>query len=329
MWFEDLMGFVEETPDEVRKCCYLEGGFLISKINNQKFQLGEFETPNLKQLRTVSQSFDRGGQISVSEVVGDVKGFHQHKENQGALFQVASQFNLLEVIGPHVSPEHGVGIYEYDGTQGPACAIACGAGTIFRNYLVPVRSQIGQTKEIQIDCLEQVGNSLGNVNGSLWTMRNGYALPSEAGLKAIAQKLNQLDEQELDVIRGELKVGIHWNTQVTLNGCEHVVSQIYGSALPVAYSGLPTSLWAPFARLILDASYEATLRAAIINRHQTGNRNVFLTLLGGGAFGNLSDWIFSAIRRAITIVETCDLEVKIVSYGASRAEVVNLCKEFS
>ena len=48
-------------------------------------------------------------------------------ENAGALFQVASQLNLLEMTGPEVTPEDGVTIYQDDRTQGPACAIAAGA----------------------------------------------------------------------------------------------------------------------------------------------------------------------------------------------------------
>jgi len=61
---------------------------------------------------------------------------HCDIENTNALFQAASQFNLLEMIVPHISPEQGVDRYENDFTQGPACAIACGAGTIYRNYFV-------------------------------------------------------------------------------------------------------------------------------------------------------------------------------------------------
>ena len=33
-------------------------------------------------------------------VTGDVRQMHQSPENAGALFQVASQFNLLEMISP-------------------------------------------------------------------------------------------------------------------------------------------------------------------------------------------------------------------------------------
>ena len=104
----------------------------------------------------------------MSECIGNVQAFHQQVENKGALFQVASQFNLLEMVSPGVTPEQGVGIYEYDGTQGPACAIACGAGTIYRNYFVPLNDQVGQSTDQQIDCLSLLGETLGNQNNELW-----------------------------------------------------------------------------------------------------------------------------------------------------------------
>ena len=71
-------------------------------------------------------------------VTGDVQQMHQSPENAGALFQVASQFNLLEMVSPTVTPEDGVTRYQHDRTQGPACAIAAGAATIYRNYFAPV-----------------------------------------------------------------------------------------------------------------------------------------------------------------------------------------------
>jgi len=56
---------------------------------------------------------------------------HADSANAGAIFQVASQFNLLEMVSDNVTPEQGVTRYERDATQGPACAIAAGAGTIY------------------------------------------------------------------------------------------------------------------------------------------------------------------------------------------------------
>jgi hypothetical protein len=54
---------------------------------------------------------------------------HQASEYSGALFQVASQFNALEMTGSEVTPEHSVTRYERDHIQCPACAIALLADT--------------------------------------------------------------------------------------------------------------------------------------------------------------------------------------------------------
>jgi hypothetical protein len=42
------------------------------------------------------------------------------------------------------SPEQGIDIHEHDHTQGPACAIAAGAGTIYRNYFARVNGPNGE-----------------------------------------------------------------------------------------------------------------------------------------------------------------------------------------
>ena len=67
---------------------------------------------------------------TIREQVGDVRQLHVDSANANVLFQVASQFKLLEMTGLSVMPELGVSSYENDPTQGPACAIACGVGTI-------------------------------------------------------------------------------------------------------------------------------------------------------------------------------------------------------
>lgn len=67
------------------------------------------------------------------------------------------------------------------------------------------------------------------------------------------------------MLRSHRSVGIQWNTQVTLQGCAHLVSQVYCSALPVAYASHPPELWESFARLVLEAAYEATLCAAVVS----------------------------------------------------------------
>jgi hypothetical protein len=328
MWFEALTGFPEESPQQVRANITVDGNRLKSHVNGKVLVCGELETPSLAELRErVYSDEQRSGKISVREVVADVQQLHADEANAGSLFQVASQFNLLEMVSPSVTPERGVGIYENDRTQGPACAIAAGAGTIYRNYFANVNGETGQSAENQLDCLFDLGKALGNSESHLWEMKNGYALASQSGLVEISKRLRAASESELDGLRQLLRIGIQWNTQVTLNDSEHTVSQAYCSALPVAYSRHPPSLWAEFARLVLEASYEATICAAILNSARNGNNRLFLTLLGGGAFGNETDWIIGAIRRALKFYQQADLDVAIVSYGSSKQYIRQLVNQ--
>ncbi len=265
---------------------------ITSLVNHRTLVFGRLEIPSLAELRARANQCWPRGTLKLEELVADVRALHADPENKGALFQVASQFNLLEMISPSITPERGVERYESDRTQGPACAIAAGAGTIYRNYFARVNGRVGQSADNQIDCLHDIGQALGNDREQLWVMRNGYALPSAKSLGKISQRIQSLTEADRDALRQRLRVGIQWGTQVTLDNCSHLVSQAYCSAMPVAYTPISKSSWAEFAQLVLEASYEATLCAALLNSARTGRNKVFLTLLGGGAFGNHDDWIF-------------------------------------
>ena len=117
MWFKKLTGFSEKTPTQVRENIRIEGNKMTSLINGKSYQYGKLSTPNLTDLRVDLTKYNSN--LSLKEVVGDVQKMHQEKENAGAFFQAASQFNLLEMVAPYVVPEEGVGIYEQDRTQGP------------------------------------------------------------------------------------------------------------------------------------------------------------------------------------------------------------------
>lgn len=317
-WFDELTGFSEQSGENVRSKLRLEGTRLISTANNRSFEAGSFSTPSLSTLRqnTVRRE---GNHIRVSELVGNVRSLHEDTANANAVFQVASQFNCLEMAAPDVVPEEGVGIYENDRTQGPACSISGGAGTIYRNYFADVNGRTGQTHDNQIDCLEEIDHHFG---GDLWQMKNGYCLPTSSTLEYIETQLEHCSESELDDLRGKLKVGVQSKTQVTIGDATHLVTQVFCSALPVAYSDIPKSQWVHFARLILDATYEATFHIAAQNLVDTGCQKLFLTLVGGGVFGNKMDWILSAIGRSLKLFAWADLDVYIVSYGSSKPEVV-------
>ncbi len=187
------------------------------------------------------------GRVKVRNIRGDARRLHQSPEYARALFQVASQFNLLEMTSPDVTPEQGVTRYQHDKTQGPACAIAAGAGTIYRNYFVPVGAGFGQTAERQLDGLADIGAALGHALGKpvgeLWTMRNGYALCSQEGLAAIGANLRAVSATEIDALRALLRIGVHHDVEVTDGDGRQVVSQAFCSALPVAYTSVPREDW--------------------------------------------------------------------------------------
>ena len=257
------------------------------------------------------------GSVRLREVVADAQELHLDSSNAGALFQVASQFNTLEMASSSITPEDGIDQYELDRTQGPACAVACGAGTIYRNYLVPVEGGIGQTAERQVDCLADLAALLEfEVD-----MVNGYAFATREQLLCVSERLDSMTLSELDQVRSALRIGLQWNTEVTLNDAGHVVSQAYCSAVPVAYSPVEAIVWQPFARLVLDASYEAVFAAAVLNARATGNNNLFLTLIGGGVFGNHPPWILKAIERAAGVYAGAELDVAIVSFGQPNPSV--------
>lgn len=323
-WFEVLTGMEERSLDQVRRELVVEGNQLVCP-DGKRIAFGRLDTPMLSELREEVAALNEAPRRSIiTEIVDDVRSLHADRTNANAMFQVASQFNLLEMTSPSLTPEWGVGIYESDHTQGPACAIACGAGTIYRNYFAKVENQIGQTADKQIDCSDKLGIALGNTNSRLWKMQNGYLFPSDKGLAEISRTIRSASEAERDVLCGHLRIGLQIDADVTLEGADHGVSQAYCSALPVAYSRQPIDQWTDFAKLILDAAYEATLAATAINASRTGNRVVFLTLLGGGVFGNRDQWITTAIERAYKSYLNRGLDVRIVSYGRSKPAVAEL-----
>jgi hypothetical protein len=322
-WFQRLTGFRETSYDDTRAKLAVEGSRLQSLVNGKSYGIGQLELVSLQALRErASTAAAPSGRLRFGVRTGNVRQMHQSSENTGALFQVASQFNLLEMTSPDVTPEDGVTRYQDDPTQGPACAIAAGAATIYRNYFAPVGGLHGQTASRQLDGMADLGAALSAALSrpvqALWTMQNGYALCTRAGLDAISQHLRALPPDSLDVLRGKLCIGVHRDVEVTdaAGPDRPLVTQVFCSALPVAYIDLPRVHWTAFAALVLEAAYEATLWAAVLNAQRGTSNVVLLTRLGGGAFGNEPHWIDSAMRRALKIVARFDLDVQPVSRAA-------------
>ena len=335
-WFESLTGFRETSYDDTRAKLKVYGNRLQSLMNRESYGIGELELVSLQGLRErVKSAGGPSGRLKASVVTGDVRQMHQSAENAGALFQVASQFNLLEMVSPTVTPEHGITRYQHDRTQGPACAIAAGAATIYRNYFAPIGGGYGQTAKRQFDGLADLGEALGEALNqpvkALWSIQNGYALCTRAGLDTIAEHLGAMQPEQVDILRGKLCIGVHRDVEVTDAAGEHrpLVSQAFCSALPVAYTRLPLSHWEAFASLVLQAAYEATMSAAVLNAQRGASNVVLLTQLGGGAFGNHDDWIHAATRRALEMMSGFALDVRLVSYGTPSRAIRQMAGDFA
>jgi hypothetical protein len=231
---------------------------------------------------------------------------------------------MLEMTGPDITPDDGIDRYELDHTQGPACAIACGAATIHRNYLVRFGSGAhdgrGQTAGRQLDGIADLAAAL----DLAVDMRNGYAFVAPPELDRAAARLDGMTGPQRDDLAGLLRVGVASGAEVTWKDAGHAVTQVFCSALPIAYAGGDRRRWEPLARLVLDAAYEATLAAAVPAAVRTGNRTVYLTLLGAGVFGNPAPWVVDALQRAVRLHRGSGLDVRVVSYGFRRRELRTL-----
>ena len=297
--------------------------------------IGMFDRPTLAELNNCINSKEYadyfktletrniGGGLTFNHIItSDVALLHCEPSNAGAVFQVASQFNCLEMFDNGYTPNMGVTIYSDDRTQGPACAMACPAALVYRNYFVKHTKNgydyNGQCEQ-QIDNLEDIGELLGNTTNQFWIMQNGYVIiDNVANLEEISRNIIDVGNK---IVRDALRVGVHWSTSVVDNTkknlMKHRVCQVYASALPVSTT-YNTNIsdknkWTDFAKCILDGSYMATLCiAALIALKSQKRITCYLTLIGGGAFGNKPEWIIEAIKKALDEYAVYPIDVKLV-----------------
>lgn len=315
-WFERLFGFEERDWLGTQAQFDLGGTRLTSRANGRSFDAGTFCTPSVAELR--AQAGPSVGSARVRhEAIGDVLELHADPTHRGALFQVASQLNCLEFADPRETPEDGVTAYADDPTQGPACALAAAAATVYRNYFAPVGDQIGQRADRQLDNLADALALLGPPE-AFATVRNGYAFSDPSRLRASATALHDAGR---DAFIDCMRIGVQRRVQVTFASrfvepeAPTHVDQAFCSALSCGYDRSPRELWAPLATAVLDAAYEATLLAARAGvREGTCSGIVWLTFLGGGAFGNDPAWIADAIARAIRVAGDETLDIRIAHY---------------
>lgn len=174
----------------------------------------------------------------------------------------------------------------------------------------------------------------GDDGNALVSVENGYSDvrvaddPSRpnAGLAHLAELLSLVDP---DALRRRLRIGIHSGVEVPFRARDlstgetdlipvqerHTVSQAFCSALACGYARGSPEQWEPLARIVLEATYEATLWAAASEQQRgIGSGVVYLTFVGGGVFRNRPEWIEQAIGRACACLRGYPLTVKVCHY---------------
>jgi hypothetical protein len=250
-WFPTLFGFTEaqladagEIQPTLENFIKTKENFKVvnsrqiqSLSNGRVFTMGVFSTPSLRDLRDSVSSYQLGDR---SENTGIITYEHipitdilkMHSENPGSTFQAASQFNCLEFGAPHITPEYGITSYAYDETQGPACALACAAGTVYRNYFVRVSNDSnvinstnensaaeGQSEDSQLNTLNELELLLCNQRHQYWNIRNGYSFATTDSLTRLNLALQREwpEGDKRDELRAAVKVGVQEEVGVTFS----------------------------------------------------------------------------------------------------------------
>jgi hypothetical protein len=217
-------------------------------------------------------------------------------ENAGSLFQVASNFNAVEAATELYSPisHNFVTKYIFDRTQGPIASISCGGAAISRNYGAFADSKTATTEWSQTD--EKQVNFLENLKEH-FPMVNGYIV-----MTGNEPKFNRKNWKKY---LASASIGLHEGCEVTTGyGVSPVtkpqkVDQCFTAAMNMAQgsSGLKNKS-SPDGELksqfVLDAAYHGTYMTAIQHEH----KQLFLTMIGGGAFGNSKNNIYDSILLA-------------------------------
>lgn len=290
---------------------------------------GHVDLPSLKELRDGQPAVELESSQAVLHHMSAMSNQGQPgiqyeldciESDERVMIQMASQFNLLEMMSPQARPEHGVAIYAHDHTQGPSVCSRTVAAAMYRNYLMPVKGGVGQshengrfidTTEDLISWLSKLSTDAGHgtIHG---VYRNGYLDFSDEDMEGVIWAMNHISNStELkEQATGLLRVGVHRNAP--LNGPKGTdpvhsgakVDLVLSAALPLGSYSIQWPRGSEEARaalgtlasIVLEATYEATLRLLAQKQQPT---RLILTTVGGGAFQNKETWILAAIANAL------------------------------
>lgn len=305
-WFETITGLPEYEWLSRRDESILEapnGDLQIQNVyTGQRFEAGNFSVHSLQDIaEPINSDINTLPQFEVHVRTShaglpsvDVANL-QAQAKSGTLFQVASNFNCVEVAHPSVHPDGGrfVTNLAVDSTQGPAASASGGVSAITRVHAPFYDPNInsndwGQTIHRQVELL---GHPLVAPH---FPVTNG---------KLIFHGTEPTDYNP-DALFKHIRMGLHRRVRPYFGlrrppFMEYFenppsIDQVFVAALnyraPKPYAHHLESK----AKMLLKAAYHGTYHAAI----QCENSQMVLTLIGGGSFANPPAYIASAIAEA-------------------------------
>jgi hypothetical protein len=268
-WFEQLIGKPEtefnytlaEVPPKYHSSM---GKFNQLSINELKERVADFPVNNSDGVKL---------QVDYRTSYGYMHLFDtsalQFTAPENSLFQVASNFNCLEVPKANYNPFNGWFLTNQmtDMTQGPSASGGAAFGSILR---------LLEHKIKPIDLLADVP-VIKSKNGKVPYDWNSTVQVADNGL---------------------IKVGLHRNTRAAFlrmsnnfayNPQGPLINQVFTSTC-ICENTRPNSL----SRTLLEAAYEGTYLCAVVTQAPL----VVLTLIGGGVFNNNHELIIQAMMKA-------------------------------
>jgi len=184
---------------------------------------------------------------------------------------------------------------------------------------------------LQINFLEDL--SVNTQNGYIWgsdgTVEGKWGSVQDASQPA-PSNIENISAANAE----KFKIGYHSGIQVVFGATyktktsdtqdffydpSQIIDQVFAAALNLGQEiDLCPGADDDKAKLILEWTYEATLKSAFLNgkRDENGKIKVFLTRMGGGVFANKQEWIDEAIKRAIDdqVLANSGLEVTLNNF---------------
>lgn len=317
-WLYPVFGIFDDRPlsRAARSIVYDEDAGEIHMPNGTTLQSGTFHRPTLRSLlddardakRTMA-SYALQLKIIVGEDVGesiltrDVVSLHDAQHRTIPLWQVASQFNALEMISPQVSYKDGILDYVNDATQGPRAALACAPGTLVRNLYYP-----------DTNAVYKMGLRI----------KNGYLLyekrPELVHDRWVSEDLIVPYMENTGVY------GIHYNAQNRAwykHETSNVVHQVFTSAIPMNMygNGGDAQVQEEVARNAIYAAYVGVL-ALSLKLEPFNDPIVHLTLLGSGSFGVPVKVVMEEMIHALRVFARHPIQVRVHVYDRNNVREV-------